>query len=516
MSRRHVKVHELDPLLGGVDYDSSPLSPHKDCLISASNVLPSLTIGGVTVRKGILKHNSSAIQETATNKQVTGLISFYAQGGATEHFVAQAGTKLYRNNPEGTWADISGLLTFTDTVNNLTSFDILANNLFAANRSRDYLVRWTLSGNATSVASPPTGIGKFLVSFNRRLFLGGNGTNPLLLYYSAIDDGTSWTTGTDFLNFDEGQGSEITGIVRRGSGSLIVFKNKSIHIVEATGTTPPFTKYLFVDGIGCVSHQSIVTMPGGIIMFWDDDDAYIIIGNQVMSATIHPTTKRPRLRNFFRDSVNQSRLQYVNGVYYPLLDIVRYFYADSGSNTSNRNIDYHVKTRSWWPGTMAGTSSCIRTITGTPRIYAGSSGYVYRQDTNTNDDGTSITWNARTPWQVHEGFTIRKKLDLIYTQIDKESNYDVLCDVYTDQSQTATITDGVLSTSTLSGALWDVALFDTDTFPTENNVLEASLAANRLYKTISIDIHAVSADQPVDIHKIAFIERPLELTRLTS
>lgn len=517
MARRNVKIQPMDPFLGGLDVDSAPFDVHEDCFITCANVLPSLSVGGITVRNGIAKHNTVATQESGLAKASVGIFSFYDQGSVTEYFIKQAGTKFYNNTPEGTWADITGALVLTDSINNLTSFDVLANIVYMANRLRDTIWQWPRSGNGVALVAQPTGGGQFVVSFNRRLFVGGNGTNPLLVYYSAIDDGTSYTVGTDFLNFDEGQGSKITGMVRQGSGRLLVFKEKSITIVESTGTTPPFTKYLFVDGIGCVSHQSIVTLPGGIVMFWDNDDAYVIIGNQVLSATTHPTTKRPRLRNFFRDDVNKSRLQYTVGVYYPLLDIVRFFYASSGSTSQNAHIDYHVKTRSWWTGTLRGTSCCVRLYQGQVRLYAGdTNGFDYRQDFNTNDDGSAIIWNARLPWQVHEGITIRKKLDLIYTVIDKQSNYDVLCDVYIDNSITAEIVDGVLSTFTLSGSTWDVSMFDVDTFPAEGNLLEASLNVSRLYKSVSIDIHGSNLDQPVNIHKVVFIERPLELTRLTS
>lgn len=517
MGRRNYNTNEIAALNGGIDYDSSPFVVPADCLISCSNVIPSTSVGGVAIRNGISKHNPVAIQQSSLSKAIVGLFSLYGQGGVNEFMVCQAGTKFYKNSPEGTWADITGSLTFTDSANNLTSFDVLNNILYCANRSKDQYWKWPLSGNGVAISDPPDGKPQFIVSFNRRIFCFGNSSFPLLADYSDIDDGTTFTDTNPFLNFDEGQGAEITGAVNRGSGVLTVFKNKSITFVESTGTTPPFTKYLFVDGIGCVSHQSIVTLPGGNIMWWDNDDIYMLIGNQVISATNHPTTGKPRLRNFFRNFVNQSRLKYVVGVYYPFLDIARFFYSTPNSNTNNAHIDFHVKTRSFWPGTLRGTSCCIRTISGQPRIYAGdTNGYAYRQDNLTSDDGSAIPWNARTPWQVFEGITIRKKLDLIDTIIDKQSNYDILCDVYLDQSNTAEIVNGVLSTALIGGALWDMALFDTDVFPQENNFMEATLQVNRLFKSISIDLHADGIDQPVNIHKIAFVERPLEFTRGTS
>lgn len=517
MARRNYQVHEVGDLTGGQDFDSSPFTVPRECLISCSNVLPSTSVGGITIRNGIIQHNATAISETAVVQPIVGLHSLYNQGGFNEFFVAVAGTKIYKNQPDGTWTNITDGIVLTANKNNLVAFAILNNKIYASNRLRNQMWYWDLSASdATPIIDPPNGKPQFVVAFNRRIFTFGNSDFPLLGDYSDIDDGSAYTA-LNFLNYDEGMGSKITGAARRGSSVLVVFKDKSITFVEPTGTTPPFTKYLFVDGIGCVSHQSIVTLPGGMLMWWDDDDIYMMVGNEVRSATVHPSTKQPRLRNFFRNEVNAQRLPYVVGCYYPLLDVARFFYTPRGQNENTAHIDYHVKTRSWWPGTLRGNACCTRVISGKPRIYAGDTdGKAYRQDFGTSDNGSAIVWNARTPWQVFEGMTIRKKLDMLIAIIERESNFDLNCDIYFDQSNTAAISDGVLLAAVLTGAQWDVSLFDVDSFAGGNTVLEATLAVNRLFKSVSVDFKGSILDNQVNIHKLAFVERPLEFTRGTN
>ncbi len=311
-------------------------------------------------------------------------------------------------------------------------------------------------------------------------------------------------------------GQSITGVARGNFGTLIVFKNKSISIVEPyTGASIPFYKYLFTDGVGCVSHQSIVYIPGGNLMWWDTDDIYMLLGNQVISATIHPKTKKPRLTNFFRNNVNQARLQFVCGGYYPQLGIVRWFFPSPSSNTNDSHIDYHVKTRSWWPGTLRGTSCCRRIVNGQERFYAGdTNGFVYRHDSGYTDDGTGIPWNFQIPWQVLEGVHIRKKLDMLYAILQFSGTYSVLADIYTNQNLSPVITNAVLSQGSITGAQFDSAKWDQSVFANNSQTLvEASTIINYLCKTVSAKIHGTNSDVPVNLLKLLLTERPLEITR---
>lgn len=60
MARRRVDVEEIKSFLGGVDYDSSPFNIPEDCVISASNVLPALSVGGFSVINGYTVQNPNS------------------------------------------------------------------------------------------------------------------------------------------------------------------------------------------------------------------------------------------------------------------------------------------------------------------------------------------------------------------------------------------------------------------------------------------------------------------------
>lgn len=598
MARRNYDKTELPGFDGGIDLDSSPFTVPPNCLIGCLNVLPSLNTGGISLINGYtLQNTNSQITKTGAGVPVNGLFSFYDQNGNTEYFIAQGGTDLWNNSPEGTFTTITGTLTITNTQNNLASFAVLNNILYGVNRSGDQMWQWTLSGNATAVpsgalytvainaggtgyvvgdilnvtggsgsggkvnvtgvsggiitaitinalgsayvvttsaattggtgsgatiaiqtiSSPPGGT--FLVNFNNTIFGNYGSTNPNLVGYSDLNIGYQFNP-VNFLIFNTGQGNTVTGAANGLFGNLIVFKTKSIHVVQPTGSVPSYSNYLFVDGIGCVSHQSIVTLPGGQIMWWDTDDIYTLVGNQVLSATNHPQTGNSRLRNFFRNSINNGRLPYVCGVYYKDLDVVEWKYSSPSSNSNDMTLYYHVKTKSFWISSQRGTSIAIRTIQSHDQVHIGDTdGFIYREDNGGTFNGSAIIWNAQIPWQALGDLLARKKGDLAYVVLQQPTTFNILCDVYINQNTTAYISSGVLQTIGVSGAaqaVFDTAVFDTSTFAQANTqLMEASMLINTLFKTISLNFHGSNTNQPLSIYKVAITSRMLDLSRLT-
>lgn len=617
---------------------------------------------------------------------VNGLISFYDQNGNTEYFVAQSGSDLWVNGPEGTWNIITGLLNITDAQNNLASMVNLNNILYGCDRSEDQLWQWNLSGNAIqvpigaiysfsinngghgyvvgdiitvtggsgsgaqgvvtqvtggtdgyilttslgvggsgynngdilsisggiggtitvltvdgggailtySILNPGSGYlvgngealtgghgtlatlnilttivagaiesaivntdingfpiwgsgyvvttsaittggtgngatieitgvtpqinGNFMANFNNTLFVNAGSSLPTALYYSDLNLGYSFNS-INFLLFNTGQGNFLTGAVNALFGNLFVFKNKSIHVVTPTGSIPSYANNLYIDGIGCVSHQSIVTLPGGDIMFWDTDDIYRITGTQVLSATNHPKKGTPRLRNFFRKNVNASRLKFVCGAYYAALDVVLWFYSSPNSNSNDQCLAYHVKTQSFWPLTLRGSSCCTRVIQGETTFYSGDiNGLIYQQDNGGSFNGNAISWSAQIPWQAMDGITIRKKGDLVYTIVQNLTGNNIYYDIFLNQSSLTFSANNILLSLQISsgGSQFDTAIFDTSTFAgTNTQLMEASGVINTLFKSISINFHGTCLNQPLTMYRIALTTRALQFARLT-
>lgn len=66
MARRNLQTLFIKALTGGIDYDSDPFEVPEDCVISSSNMLPSLSVGGLSVINGytVQNPNSPFVVET--------------------------------------------------------------------------------------------------------------------------------------------------------------------------------------------------------------------------------------------------------------------------------------------------------------------------------------------------------------------------------------------------------------------------------------------------------------------
>lgn len=377
----------------------------------------------------------------------------------------------------------------------------------------------TGSGATVSInAVTPQINGNFLTNFNNTLFVNGGTSLPTGLYYSDLNLGFS-INPINYLLFNTGQGNYLTGAVNALFGNLFVFKNKSIHLVSPTGSIPAYSNQLYIDGIGCVSHQSIVTLPGGDIMFWDTDDIYRITGTQVYKATLHPKKGTPRLRNFFRNYVNANRLKYVCGTYYAALDCVFWFFSSPSSNNNDQCLAFHVPTSSFWPLTLRGTSCAQRVIQNESFLYTGDiNGFIYEQDNGGSFSGSNISWSSQIPWQDCGDITLRKKGDLVYAIVQNETGNPIYYDIYLNQSPYTYQTNNLLQTIqlTFGGAQFDTAVFDTSIFSGEQTqLMEASGLIQTLFKSISINFHGTCNVQPMTMYRVALSTRSLQFTRLT-
>lgn len=109
--------------------------------------------------------------------------------------------------------------------------------------------------------------------YSNRLFLGNESDNPSSSKYS--DPNTENFPGTNEFKVDENDGDELTGYASM-FGGLVIFKQNSIHFLTGSGPTT-FRLIKVLDGIGCVSHNTIAPSPGGLY-FLAEDGVYLFDG----------------------------------------------------------------------------------------------------------------------------------------------------------------------------------------------------------------------------------------------
>lgn len=133
---------------------------------------------------------------------------------------------------------------------------------------------------------------KVCAVYANRLFLANESDNPSSIRYS--DANTEDFVGTNTFTVDENDGDEITGM-RAAFGGLVIFKQNSIHFLTGFGATT-FRLIKLIDGIGCVSHNTIAGSPGGLY-FLGEDGVYIFNGQ---SATYLSHSQQPEFQKLDR------------------------------------------------------------------------------------------------------------------------------------------------------------------------------------------------------------------------
>jgi len=171
----------------------------------------------------------------------------------------------------------------------------------------------------------------FLETYKGRAFGAGDKDAPTKLYYSEITDPESWGEATfNFVDFDEGDGDEITGLAALPN-MLLVLKRDSIHALM--GDSPAnFVRRRLISDAGCVSNASIVEV-GRLVIWMGEDNVYSFDGGAIQPLASHIA---PTLR-----ALNTSRQKFIHGVHYQRRRQVWFTCSDGASTTNNIILVLH-------------------------------------------------------------------------------------------------------------------------------------------------------------------------------
>lgn len=456
--------------------------------------------GGVAKLFGRSKHNATTIGSAA---EITGIY----QLSQTSSFYCISEAKFYKDN-NGTWEDKSGTVTITDNKDNLWSFSKFQDVLIATSLSRDTPIEHDGgSGNAANVSNMP--VGKFNATLANRIFSLSTAAQPKLGYWSGVNDRTSWTTATDFLNFkaSEADDEEISAV---GShlNNIIVGKDSSIHRVYHTGSAPAFKYYTISRKHGMPAPLSVQNIPpAGIyperLVWLGRDNFYQLVGDEV-------TAIGDEIKPFFSQGapwqINLNRLQYaVSGI---IKEKNLYFCAiTSGSGSSHDYIfvlDY--KLMQWAICDFPANSFGTRLISGREFLYSGTyNGFVGKHDPAVyNNLGSAYTSQIYFPWVDFGDTQMQKQIKYLIGLFDAVGEYELSLEYRTNlETDSATLTpvigadligiDFVLGTSELGGA----------------ELVEVSNSLNKRVKRIQVMLQHNTLDEYFRLFALGFLWQPM-------
>lgn len=324
-------------------------------------------LGSNTTRRG-----SNKLGTSPNSTRIQGLA--YYDTPATELLLQISNTSFYEWNGTSWSNAISGYTASSATLE--VNFAQLVDKIYWTDGSG---LAYRYDGTTIQASSawgigtqPPTG-SKFVVEHRNRLIWGGDPTTPQTVYPSDVLDPN--TPASNAIQIGKGDGDAITGYLSWIQDSLLVFKERSIHVVDISGGVGANATIQKIHGtIGCVSHRSIKQIGadsiGQDVFFLTKDGVRSVLTTvQDGQQGITPPLSFPI--NDIIQRINWTFANTANAVYWNN----RYMLAvplDS-AQTPNYVLVYHVINKSWsgyWVG-WSPTIFCISAFSGDLRLNFG-------------------------------------------------------------------------------------------------------------------------------------------------
>ena len=434
------------------------------------------TGGALKKRYGYVTLNTNNISKIATGTAVscTGL-TFYKKDNGKRYLVAIANndgkaTAMKKDYDTGggvsysQWENIDYEILpsgYLDT--NLCDFVVAEDNLvFTVGVNTLKPFKWTGSNKVsylTNDANCPTAT---IIEYHKnQLFLSGNNTYPSRVYFSNLDDITTYTA-TDFFDVQTSDGTKVRALLS-AYDSLYIFKDESIWRLSGY-ERDSFRLEKLVDGVGTLSNNSVVATNTGIYFvsaqndIFHYDGAYTVTNiSSKISQTISNTST---LYSASILGIAYSTYRFQDADYYVSIN-----YNGASTNNSILLFDTYYKAWTRFDGIKA-QAWCVaeNDATGKSLFFADYSGYVHTYPSTDYYDGnvstSPISAVYQTKWFRYPEVGLGNKYwRLLKTYVLSEEDVILHAECKSDYESSGKVVDVDLSSS---AAEWDVALWDVD------------------------------------------------------
>ena len=312
---------------------------NQQALVTASGVLPSAD--------GYRPYPSLSPFTDALPARVRGAIMVRGGDGTLAVFAGTAATLQKYNKSSTGWDDISDT-TYSNDPDSYWSMaqfgtKVLMTNGIDSLREYDF----TTSPSTASIVSgsPPVATGIIVVK-DHVVLLGLDGEENAL-QWSAINDYTGWTIGTNLCDkqvFPDG-GRIIGGV---GGEYGVIFQERKIRLMRQAPGSPEIFQFEDLEtSRGCAAPRSIVPV-GGSVFFLANDGFYVVTGNAARAISDEVVWR------WFQDNAYSSMIsRVVGGVSYQRKLVKWAFISNDASSSdienyvSDRILIYHWPTGRW-------------------------------------------------------------------------------------------------------------------------------------------------------------------------
>lgn len=199
------------------------------------------------------------------------------------------------------------------------------------------------SGAVLGGSPPSGGVG---ISWNNRAWIGNTSSTPSKLQYSILDDPEDWSSsGSGFVNPQQGDGDELTALMPISNNVLLYFKRNSVF--QVVGRSDPFAVFPLFTNVGCVGKHAVVEADGLVYFITPQGDMKITDGQK-----IYDDREIPSLSNAddLWAQIPTARRQHIQGIRQKGDDydhIVWYVSFGSSQSTNNYAIRWDLKNQCW-------------------------------------------------------------------------------------------------------------------------------------------------------------------------
>ena len=405
---------------GGLNNGVSPLQIEDSEASDLQNVV--FTTGGNwKTRDGFDNINTSSL---GSSVDFIG-VKYYRQADGTEFLIGVAeDDKVYKmdyssGDPDGTWDDITGALSFSAAQDDLADFAIGENTVFFTDGlGTNPVISWSGTGNAAAISGAPDA--KYVAYHKTMAFAAGDTTNPSTLYFSDLGDITEWSSGlSGNISIETNDGSIIRGI-KVGFDALYIWKDESIWRLSGDNKDE-FTTQRMVQGVGTLCGQSIGRIGNEFIFLSSQGEVYVYDGNiriRKISNKIQGTIDELAFTRF-----STAPADVFNDDYYLAV-------SSSGSGTNDTVLVYDTFHLAWtkFDGMDANCFTVAKNADDEDMLVFGSyDGYAYNYPEGTNDNGTAISISYTTKQYRFEDIKSENKdLKLIKVYANQKADYDLI------------------------------------------------------------------------------------------
>ena len=408
------------PLQGGLVLNKSTFAMQPGEAIELVNFEPDIN-GGYRRINGFAKYNTNIVPITSASTEEV-LLSCIFNGT----IVAARGTKIFTATAgSGSWTErdsgrtSAGVYTFErfnfDGNDKLIVADgnnapTVFNTSFAATD--------VSSGGGGEVSTAVTGA-KFVAVFKDHMFYAGMANSKQEVVFSVPFDEDDFTTGSGAGSFKVDD--TITGL-KVFREDLFVFCQDRIFKLSGTSSSN-FAVTPVTRNIGCVNGQTIQEFAGDLI-FLAPDGLRTVAGTARIGDVELGTISTP-VQSVFNDNIaNASGFR---SLVIPNKTQYRVFFTKSGVlQATTEGVLTSLRGQSFEFANIKGirptSTDTVTTATETIVIHGGDGGYVYRQETGNDFDGTAVSGKYRSPDLSFGDPGIRKHMHRVLVSYKPESS----------------------------------------------------------------------------------------------